>query len=64
VASTVLTLQHASHPQCCWELMLSYISEYKEDKQLLTYPSEKLVETVGGSISLLESKMQRLLTWG
>ena len=34
-----------------------YFKEYEEDKQSLTYPSEKLVETVGASISLLESMM-------
>jgi len=34
-----------------------YFKEYEEDKQFLTYPSMKLVETVSGSIILLESKM-------
>ena len=37
-----------------------YFKEYEEDKQLLTYHSEKLVETVGASISLLESKMAKV----
>jgi hypothetical protein len=37
-----------------------YFKEYNEDIQLLTYPSEKLVETVGASISLLESKMAKV----
>jgi hypothetical protein len=37
-----------------------YFKECKEDKQLLTYHSEKLVETVGASISLLESKMAKV----
>ena len=37
-----------------------YFKEYEEDKQFLTYPSEKLVETVGASISLLESKIAKV----
>ena len=44
--------------------MASYISEYGEDKQFLTYPSEKLVETVGSSISLLEPKMAKVAHMG
>jgi hypothetical protein len=31
-----------------------YFKEYEEDRQSLSSPSEKLVETVGTSISLLE----------
>jgi hypothetical protein len=34
-----------------------YFKEYEDDRQSLTYPSEKLVETVGASISVLESVM-------
>jgi hypothetical protein len=34
-----------------------YFKEYEEDKQFLPYPSAKLVETISGSITLLESKM-------
>ena len=34
-----------------------YFKEYEEDKQFLTYPSVKLVETVNGSVTVLESKM-------
>ena len=34
------------------------------DKQFLTYCSEKLVETVGASISLLESKMAKVAHMG
>ena len=41
-----------------------YFKEYEEDKQFLTYPSEKLVETVGASISLLESKMAKVAHMG
>jgi hypothetical protein len=41
-----------------------YFKEYEEDKQFLTYPSEKLVETVGASISLLESKMPEVAHMG
>ena len=39
-------------------------TEYEEDGQFLTYPSEKLVETVGASISLLESKMAKVAHMG
>ena len=41
-----------------------YFKKYEEDKQLLTYPSEKLVETVGASISLLESEMAKVAHMG
>jgi hypothetical protein len=41
-----------------------YFKEYEEDKQLLTYPFEKLVETVGASISLLEIKMAKVAHMG
>jgi len=41
-----------------------YFEEYEEDKQFLIYPSEKLVETVGASISLLESKMAKVAHMG
>jgi len=41
-----------------------YFKKYEKDKQLLTYPSEKLVETVGASISLLESKMAKVAHMG
>jgi hypothetical protein len=41
-----------------------YFKEYEEDKQSLTYPSEKLVETVCASISLLESKMSKVAHTG
>jgi hypothetical protein len=41
-----------------------YFKEYGEDKQFLTYPSEKTVETVGASISLLESKMAKVAHMG
>jgi len=41
-----------------------YFKEYKEDKQFLTYPSKKLVETVGASVSLLESKMAKVAHMG
>jgi hypothetical protein len=37
-----------------------YFREYEEDRQSLTYPSENLVETVGASISLLESMMAKV----
>ena len=41
-----------------------HFKEYKEDKQLLTYLSEKMVETVGASIYLLESKMAKVANMG
>jgi hypothetical protein len=34
-----------------------YFKEYSDTKQSLTYPSEKLVETVGTSVTLLEYMM-------
>ena len=34
-----------------------YFKQYVEDKQFLTYPSAKMVETVNGSVTVLESKM-------
>jgi hypothetical protein len=37
--------------------MSSYISEYKNDEQSLTYPSERLVETVSASVTVLEGMM-------
>jgi hypothetical protein len=36
-----------------------YFKEYEEDKQFLTYPSEKLVETVS-TVTVLESKMAKV----
>jgi hypothetical protein len=36
-----------------------YFKEYEEDNQCRTYPSEKLVETVSASITLLNSKMEK-----
>jgi hypothetical protein len=41
-----------------------YFKEYKEDKQFLTYPSKKLVETIGASVSLLVSKMAKVAHMG
>jgi hypothetical protein len=34
-----------------------YFKEYNDTEQSLTYPSEKLVETVGGAVTLMESMM-------
>ena len=34
-----------------------YFKEYKDDEQSLTYPSERLVETVSASVTVLESMM-------
>jgi hypothetical protein len=41
-----------------------YFKENGEDKEFLTYPSEKLVETVSASISLLDSKMAKVAHMG
>jgi hypothetical protein len=38
--------------------------EYEEDKQFLTFPSEKVVETVTASISLLMSTMANVVHMG
>jgi hypothetical protein len=37
--------------------MPSYISEYRNDKQSVTYPSERLVETVNASVTVLDGMM-------
>jgi hypothetical protein len=37
--------------------MPSYISEYKDHEQSLTYPDERLVETVSSSVTVLEKMM-------
>jgi hypothetical protein len=34
-----------------------YFKEYRDDKQSLTYPSERLVETVSASVTVLEGMM-------
>jgi hypothetical protein len=34
-----------------------YLKEYRDDKQSLTYPSERLVETVSASVTVLERMM-------
>ena len=34
-----------------------YFKEYKDDEQSLTYPSERLVETVSASVTLLDGMM-------
>jgi hypothetical protein len=35
----------------------TYFKEYSDTEQSLTYPSEKLVETVGMSVTVLENMM-------
>ena len=40
-----------------------YFIDCEEDKQLLTYLSMKLVETVSGFINLSDSKMAQVITW-
>ena len=37
--------------------MPSYISKSRGDKQCLTYPSERLVETVSASVNVLDGMM-------
>jgi hypothetical protein len=39
-----------------------HFKEHSDTEQSLTYPSEKLVETVGTAVTLMESMMQRWLT--
>jgi hypothetical protein len=34
-----------------------YFKEYRDDKQSLTYPSERLVETISASVTVLEGMM-------
>jgi hypothetical protein len=41
-----------------------YFKEYEEDKHLLTYPSKKMVETVGSSIFLVGFKMAKVAHMG
>jgi hypothetical protein len=41
-----------------------YFKEYEDGRQSLTYSSEKLVETVGASLSLLESMMANVAHMG
>jgi hypothetical protein len=41
-----------------------YFKQYEEDKQFLTYPSAKLLETVNGSVTVLESKMAQVAHMG
>ena len=41
-----------------------YFKECEEDKQFLTFPSEKLVETASASISLLDSKIAEVVNMG
>ena len=41
-----------------------YFKEYEEDKHFLTYPSQKLLETAGASVSVLESKMAQVAHMG
>jgi hypothetical protein len=36
---------------------LMYFKEYKDDEKSLTYPSERLVETVSASVTLLDGMM-------
>jgi len=37
--------------------MPSYISEYKDNEQSLTYPSERLVKTVSAYVTVLDGMM-------
>jgi hypothetical protein len=37
-----------------------YFNKYSDTDQSLTYPSEKLVETVGAAVNLMESMMAHL----
>ena len=53
----VMTASNVSHSEWCCQPVPSYISEYKDDEQSLTYPSERLVETVISSETLLDGMM-------
>jgi hypothetical protein len=37
-----------------------YFKEHSDTEQPLTYPSEKLVETVGAAVTLMESMMAKV----
>jgi hypothetical protein len=39
-----------------------YLKEYNDTEQSLTYPSEKLVETVGAAVTLMESMIAEVHT--
>ena len=41
-----------------------YFKEYKDDERSLTYPSERLVETVSASVNLLEGMLYTGVTYG
>ena len=49
-----MTARHLSHPQTN---AFIYFKEYKDNEQSLTYPSERLVETVSASVSVLDGMM-------
>ena len=58
VLSGVMTARHVSHPP----VMMStnafiYFKEYRNDKLSLTYPSERLVETVSAPVTVLDGMM-------
>jgi hypothetical protein len=64
MASTLMTKTCLTSPLLLAKNALIYFKEYEENRQSLTYPSEKLVETAGASISLLESKMAKVAHMG
>ena len=74
---SVVSLRHMLHDINCDDCMTCltfpmllatnnfiYFIEYEEDRQFLTYPAKKLVETVSASISLLESNMEKVAHLG
>ena len=58
-------LQDMSHiPSVVGNQCFLIFKEYEEDKQFLTFPSKKLVETVSASISVLMFKMAKVAHMG
>jgi hypothetical protein len=56
----VLAVMHAEHalPEVLLQTsVFIYFKEYSDTEHSLTYPSEKLTETVGDAVTLMESMM-------
>jgi hypothetical protein len=52
-----MTARHVSSPAMLSISAFVYFKEYKDDGQSLTYPSERLIETVSSSVTVLEKMM-------
>ena len=62
------TARHELHGAAVMCVLLSptviiYFEEYSDTEQSLTYPSEKLVETIGTAVTLKESMMAEELIY-